>query len=161
VSAFLKTVKFIIFVVGLFLVNYVGGVPTDARNLFITQTIFLAPYLVDFYPLLNIKSKLKWLIVIIWIAGILVFILNILGIVGVIVIEKVDETFMVMVNKQTVSLFSPEIPLKQYLLYIEVVYPLVFVGTITFEYFAALNKKMLEKKRGKKDGKGLTANVPS
>ncbi|MED2653618.1 hypothetical protein P4199_28855 [Bacillus thuringiensis] len=84
----MKTVKVIIFIIGICLINFVGGIPTDARNLFITHTIFLAQYLLEFYEFLSMKSHIKWLIWIIWGAGILAFLLNILGIAGIIIVKN-------------------------------------------------------------------------
>lgn len=160
-SVFLKTVKFIIFVIGICLVNYVGGIPTDARNLFITQTIFLAPYLVEFYTLLKIKSYLKWLIRFIWAAGILAIILNILGVVGVITIVEVDKVFTVMFNEQFFVPFPLKIPVRTFLLLAGIVYSCVFIGTITLDYLIVLNKKLLKKRQGKEGRKELSANVSS
>jgi hypothetical protein len=160
-STFLKTVKCIIFIIGICLVNYVGGVPNDARNLFITQTIFLAPYLVEFYNLLKIKSYLKWLIRLIWAAGILTIIANILGITGVITILKVDEVFKVMFNPTFFVPFQLNLPVNRYLLFAGIVYSSVFMGTITFESLLVLNKKLLKKRKEKESREGLVENVHS
>jgi hypothetical protein len=141
----LKSVKIIIFGIGIFLVNYVGGIPKDAKNLFITQTIFFAPYLVDFHPLIGMKSNLKILARCIWGAGIFVFIANILGITGIITINDSKVIF----DQYYVSPIELDIEVKNYLLFTGIVYSTVFTGTITLGYSIALNKHLLKKKKTK------------
>jgi hypothetical protein len=145
----LKTAKFLIFVLGICLANYVGGIPKDAKNLFITQTIFFAPYIVDFYPLIKLKSNLKILTILIWGAGILAFVTNIIGVVGVITIHE----NMVVFSADYFSPFPLKISVNRYLLLVEIVYSIVFMGTITLDYTSAWNKRLLQKKKEKEKGK--------
>ncbi|UTR09428.1 hypothetical protein MM300_16210 [Evansella sp. LMS18] len=126
----MKSIKLIIFIVGLFLINYIGGVPQDSKNLFITHTVFFAPILVEYYKLLKVKNFLKFFIYPIWIAGIMVITANILGIAGVI---TVTEAYRVIFNPEYFSIFSLNLYVTNYLLVLGIVYAAVFVGRLTFE----------------------------
>lgn len=150
----MKSVKTIIFFVGLFLINYVGGIPQDTRNLFISHAVFFAPYLTDFFPLLKIKSFLKWIIYPIWIAGIIVLALNIIGIAGVLKIESSH----VVVMQGYYSLIKIDIPLNTYLFWSCVVYLTVFMASILFNYVLEYDKK-LSKRKTKKPRKEMVENV--
>ncbi|HDR7981245.1 TPA: hypothetical protein ACOQ39_005598 [Bacillus cereus] len=147
----MKTVKVIIFIIGICLINFVGGIPTDARNLFITHTIFLAPYLVEFYELLSLKSHMKWFIRLIWVAGILALVVNILGITGIIIVKEMKVIF----NPEYYIPLELNLGLRKYLLIQGCVYSVVFVGTITFHFIAVLNQKLLEVEKSKGKGKEM------
>ncbi|EFV79582.1 hypothetical protein HMPREF1013_00181 [Bacillus sp. 2_A_57_CT2] len=141
----MKTVKIIIFVFGIFLASYVGGVPSDTKNLFITQTIFFAPYLVDFYPLIKMKSPLRFLSIFIWAAGISVFVANILGIAGIITIAQSKVIF-----DHSYAIPIPlNLEVNRYLLLAGIVYGTVFVGTLTLGYANAFDKHIIKKKKAK------------
>ncbi|KAA6442374.1 hypothetical protein [Bacillus atrophaeus] len=142
----MKTVKFLIFIIGLFLANYVGGIPQDAKNLFITQTIFFAPYLVDFHPLTKFKSPLRFLSLLIWFAGIILLVANILGITGITTIVDSKVTF----NSDYVFPIPLDVSVEDYLLYGCIVYSAVFVGTLTLNYTIAFDQHMMRKKDKKK-----------
>ncbi|AGN35083.1 MULTISPECIES: hypothetical protein [Bacillus] len=144
----MRSVKSIIFVVGLILANYVGGIPQDARNLFITQTIFFSPYLVDFYPILKklLNRPLKILAGLIWAAGISILLANILGITGIITIIDSKISFV----QDYVSPISLNLKVKTYLLIACVVYTAVFVGSITLNYTIAFDEYLKKKKMNKK-----------
>ncbi|KSU88924.1 hypothetical protein A2U94_07650 [Bacillus sp. VT 712] len=151
----MKTVKFIIFLVGIALVNYVGGIPTDARNLFISHTIFLAPLLVDFYGLLKVQSLLKWFIILIWLAGILTIVSNILGVAGVLTLVEKKVVF----NSQYYMPFDLSVHVHSYLLIVSCVYTFIFMGTITFDNIFALNKKIMKKQKKKTGREEMVTNV--
>ncbi|WP_144473095.1 hypothetical protein [Bacillus pumilus] len=137
--------KVIVFIVGIFLANYVGGIPNDARNLFITQTIFFVPYLIDFYPLVLMKSQLKYLTHVIFSTGIIIFSTNILGIMGVIIIENNRILF----NQDYVTAVQLNIELNNYLLIAGIIYVIVFIGTLMFKVLLKFNSHFEEKKRNK------------
>ncbi|PEW64336.1 hypothetical protein CN448_27395 [Bacillus cereus] len=149
----MKTVKVIIFIIGICLINFVGGIPTDARNLFITHTIFLAQYLLEFYEFLSMKSHIKWLIWIIWGAGILAFLLNILGIAGIIIVKNMK----VILNPEYYMPLKINIGIENFLLLQGCIYSIVFVGTITFQYIALFDQKLLEFEKSK--GKEMADHV--
>ncbi|MCP1164812.1 hypothetical protein NKS31_17745 [Bacillus sp. 1813sda1] len=158
----MKSVKVLIFFLGIGLTNFVGGLPTDARNLFITHTIFFAPYLVDFFPMLNLKSFLKWVVRPIWAAGIFVFAANILGIAGVITVKDSEA---VVFNKSYYAPFDLDWSINNYLLILTLVYVAVFFSSLTFGHAVELDDKLVqkekenEKEKGK--GKGMVEHVPS
>ncbi|NOP79606.1 hypothetical protein HNV23_08920 [Bacillus paranthracis] len=162
----MKTVKALIFLLGICLANFVGGIPTDARNLFITHTIFFAPYLVDFYPMLSLKSFLKWVIRPIWVAGIIVFAANMLGIAGVITVQDSEE---VVFSESYYSPFSLDWSINNYLLILSLVYVTVFVGSLTLGHLVKVDDKLVQKakeKEGEKEkdkgkGKGMVEHVSS
>ncbi|MFK4461885.1 hypothetical protein [Bacillus safensis] len=137
--------KVIVFIVGIFLANYVGGIPNDARNLFITQTIFFVPYLIDFYPLVLMKSQLKYLTHVIFSMGIIIFSTNILGIMGVIIIENNRILF----NQDYVTAVRLNIELNNYLLIAGIIYVIVFIGTLMLKVLLEFNSHFEEKKRNK------------
>lgn len=142
----LKSVKFVIFIIGLFLANYVGGIPQDARNLFITQTIFFASYLVDFYPLTKLKSPLKLLILILWAAGIITAIANILGVLGILTIIDSKITL----NPDYVFPIPLDLKVSTFLLTSGIVYSAVFTGTLTLNYTKVLDQRIMMKKENRK-----------
>lgn len=143
------SVKFLIFAIGIFLANFVGGVPEDSRNLFITHTIFFAPYLVDYYLLTKVKSGLKWIIIIIWGVGIFVFVANILGIVTILTIKE----YNVVINPDYYSPFNVSIPVNIYLLLAGSAYMAIFMGCLCFKYLEDLNERLLAKKELKREEK--------
>ncbi|PAE61149.1 hypothetical protein CHH88_04585 [Bacillus subtilis] len=142
----MRSVKSIIFIIGLFLANYVGGIPQDARNLFITQTIFFAPYLVDFHPLTKLKSPLRFLTLIIWLAGIIIFAANILGIAGILTIIDSKVTF----NPDYVFPIPLDLKVKTYLVNAGIVYGAVFMGTLLLNYTKVYDENIMKKKENKK-----------
>ncbi|WP_407974632.1 hypothetical protein AB6L51_03195 [Bacillus altitudinis] len=144
----MKTVKSIIFLVGVGLANVVVGLPHDAKNLFITHTIFLAPYLVDYYPLLKLeKPGVRWLIRIIWVAGILMLISNILGVTGVFTVVDFNVVF----GQGVISIVKFKIPLDIYILISIAVYASVFGAPLIIKtYHSEYEKHTLEKKMNKK-----------
>lgn len=145
----LKSAKIVIFVIGIFLASYVGGIPKDAKNLFITQTIFFAPYLVDFYPLVKMKSKIKFLAIFLWGAGLFVFMANILGIAGIITISD----FRVVFDKSYALPIPYNLKVSTYLLWAGIVYGTVFMGTLTLGYANALDKHIIKKNKAKQASK--------
>ncbi|MDA2113027.1 hypothetical protein PDN13_28760 [Bacillus cereus] len=162
----LKSVKLLIFCLGIFLANFVGGLPSDARNLFITHTIFFAPYLVDFFPLLKLKNILIWIIIPIWGAGIIVFLANILGIAGVITVK---DSKTVVFSSAYYTPFDLNLSINNYLLTLCIVYAAVFVSSIAFGHLVNQDDKLAqnekeekeEKGKGKGKGKGMVEHVPS
>lgn len=143
----MRTVKILIFIFGIGLTNYIGGIPNDARNLFITHTIFFAPYLVDFYPLTKIRSNIKWIIYLLWGVGILTFAANILGVGAVITIEDSRVIF----NQNYYSPFHLNMSISLYLKLIGYVYAAVFMGGICFKYITDFDKRMVAKRSKKKE----------
>ncbi len=154
----LKSVKVLIFFLGIGLANFVGGLPTDARNLFITHTIFFAPYLVDFFPMLNLKSFLKWVIRPIWVAGIFVFAANMLGIAGVITVKDSEA---IIFNKSYYAPFDLDWSINNYLLILSLVYAAVFFSSLTFSHLVELDDKLVQNGKEKEKGKGMVEHVPS
>ncbi|RAU04223.1 hypothetical protein DEJ55_11105 [Bacillus pumilus] len=143
----MKTVKCIIFFLGAALINFVVGIPHDTKNLFITHTIFLAPYLVDYFPLLKTKSfLLKILIYPIWIAGITIMILNILGIFGVITLVSSRLVFA----QEYVAVIPFDVPFYTYIRVAVIVYAFVFIATLTLRYDLEYDKRVMERKLKKK-----------
>lgn len=142
----MRTVKFVIFILGICLANYVGGIPQDARNLFITQTIFFAPYLLDFSPLLKLNFPIKIVAVLIWAAGIIILMANILGVTGIITIVDSKIIFA----QGYVSPIPLNVKVETYIRIAGIVYGAVFLGSITLDYTFAFNKYIMEKKMKKK-----------
>ncbi|WP_342474694.1 hypothetical protein NST32_05250 [Bacillus sp. FSL L8-0215] len=153
----MKTVKSIIFLVGVCLANVVAGIPYDSKNLFITHTIFLAPYLVDYYPLLKLeKPGVRWLIRIIWVAGILMLISNILGVTGVLTVVDFNVVF----GQGVISIVKFKIPLDIYILISVAVYLSVFGAPLIIKtYHSEYEKHTLEKKMKKKKQQSNTNGV--
>lgn len=153
----LKSVKLIVFVVGIFLINYVGGIPEDSRNLFITHTIFLAPLLIDFFPLLKINNIWKWPIKIFWAAGILALITNILGVVGII---QITDGYNVLFSSGYYSIFNMNMPVNTFLLLLQIVYALIFTGTLTLTHHLSSTKEYQFQKQNN-SGKELQKHAHS
>lgn len=149
----MRTVKSIIFVIGIFLINYVGGMPQDSRNLFITHTIFLAPLLVDCYPLLKIESFVKWIVRIIYVAGILILMANILGVAGIITVDPQSSNFIFSPDYYTI--FELNTNIQTYLLSAGIVYASVFLATLTFSYKLNINLE----RESNKERKGMKKHV--
>ncbi|WP_330948902.1 hypothetical protein [Virgibacillus sp. MG-45] len=148
----MKTVKIIIFFIGIFLINYVGGVPHDARNLFITHTIFVAPYLVDFHRLLSVKTFLKFFIIPVFIAGIIVLMLNILGVAGILIVNHEE---VVTFSSNYIPVFSLEFEVSNYLKMVSIVYAMVFTGTITMMHNLNESYQIEKKQSGKELAKSV------
>ncbi|HJA41354.1 MAG TPA: hypothetical protein H9667_07545 [Firmicutes bacterium] len=127
-----RVAKKIIFVLGLCLLNFVTGIPYDSQNLFISHTIFLIPYLVDLLPLYLIKFEQLWLKCIVsgvfWI-GIIVFVLNMLGVMEVILIT--DAQFVVFSGNFLLN-FGLSVKVQAYLLFLTCIYVLVFAVGMFF-----------------------------
>lgn len=141
----MKYIKGIVFGISIILASYVGGIPTDIRNLFISQTIFFVPYLLDFYPLVLVKSQLKYITTGIFIVGIIVTFMNILGVIGILTIVDNRVTFH---HDYFIAIpFNLEINI--YLLIVGIVYVTIFIGTMAINTMYDMNKHFEDKKRSK------------
>ncbi|MGG1684869.1 hypothetical protein [Pseudalkalibacillus sp. NRS-1564] len=157
----MKSIKVIIFAVGICLANFVGGIPSDSRNLFITHSIFFSPILLEFYPLLEIKSFFKWIVKFIWFAGIIAMIANILGVIGILTIATVDDAqkvYEVTLNSDYSLGYSFGMGINNFLLCIQLVYATVFLGTLTLSHWIKLDNNI---QKGKDAGKGMEKHVHS
>ena len=141
----MKFIKGIVFGISIILASYVGGIPTDIRNLFISQTIFFVPYLLEFYPLVLVKSQLKYITTSIFIVGIIVTFMNILGVIGILTIV---ENKVIFHHDYFIAIpFSLEIDI--YLLIVGIVYVIIFIGTMAINTLYEMNQHFESKKRNK------------
>ncbi|WP_400194632.1 hypothetical protein [Lysinibacillus telephonicus] len=138
----MNTIKVVVFFLGIFLINYVGGMPTDLKNLFITHTIFLVPYLLDFHPYLKIKFDKFVLIIVrvIYTLGIIVLVINIFGIFGIIQVNVEKKEFFL--NGEYWLPFSFGIGYYKYILFASLVYVAVFMGTLGFRHMVTIQESI-------------------
>lgn len=137
----MNTIKIIVFVIGVFLINFVVGFPYDARNIFITHTIFYVPYILEFHRLLIIQFDrlISWVIKIIYAIGIGILIMNTLGILGVITIDA--DSKILYFSESYVLPFSINIAYNNYILTAGIVYAVVFIGSMLFEHLIFLQEE--------------------
>jgi|GEM_PF-4167170 len=136
----MKTIKLVIFLLSLFLINYVGGMPTDLKNLFITHTIFFTPYFLELHQLLRIKFDrfVYFIIRGVYGYGVFTMVCNILGIFGII---KMDvKTKNLQFNEEYWLPFHLEIGYDKYILIATIAYVFAFVSTIMFSHMVGLQK---------------------
>lgn len=149
----MKTIKLVIFLLSLFLINYVGGMPTDLKNLFITHTIFFTPIFLELHQLLCIKfDRLVYYITRgVYTYGILTMVCNILGIFGIIIMDV--ETKKLHLNEEYWLPFPLEIGYDKYILIATIAYVFAFASTIMFSHMIGLQKE------ADADTVGVTSNV--
>lgn len=135
----MNTIKFFVFIFSLVLINYVGGVPTDLKNLFITHTIFFIPYFLDLHQLLNIKfdKVVYWIIRIVYVIGCVALVGNISGIFGLILYDNVNNTFSL--NNDYWLPFSTGIEYDRYILFVTITYVLIYCTNL-FKHMILLEK---------------------
>ncbi|AOH53363.1 hypothetical protein ABE28_003285 [Peribacillus muralis] len=144
----MKSIKCIVLVASLFLINYVGGVPGDLKNLFITHTIFLTPYILELHKFLLVKfdNIVYWIVRIIYGLGCTVLITNILGIFGILTMNA-KKSFVI--NKDYSLPVPFSIGYDRYILIATLIYVAIFMVTILFDHLVYLqvnaNKEESEK----------------
>lgn len=144
--------KCLIFIIGLVLIRYVGGIPEDSNNFFIAQFIFFATFLVDYFKYITIENIIiKTLSIIGFIAGIIVIVLNILGIMGIIIIGEINNVYLLMFNKDYYMGISNISTLYSFMNVTSIVYIYVFFSKLVFE------NRLIENEKNKE--KGVVSNV--
>ncbi|PIC63458.1 hypothetical protein CSV79_11730 [Sporosarcina sp. P13] len=136
----MNTVKVLVFLIGIFLINIVVGFPYDMRNLFITHTIFFVPYILEFHKYLIIKFDkiISWIIRFIYTFGVFILFTNISGILGII---EVDKDLKSITFSDTYALpFSFSIDYYNYILIAGISYSSVFISVVVFEHLIQLQK---------------------
>lgn len=112
--------------------------PRDMKNLFITHTVFLMPYLLDLHKLLVVKFHLliSWLIRGVYWAGIITLIMNMLGVIGGIIVD--EETRKINLSPNYALPFSIDFGYDVYIGLASVIYAAVFMCTLAFEHLIEL-----------------------
>lgn len=124
----------VVFLVGLVLIRYVGGMPTDTNNFFITQFVFFAPFLVDFYKYVKIEKKIiQYFAIAGLVAGIFVLLLNFFGILGIVQIEVHEKSFNLIFNSAYAMGITRIMELSNFLNAGAVAYLYIFIMSIVFE----------------------------
>lgn len=127
--------KIALFFVGLVLIRYVGGMPEDTNNFFITQFVFFAPFLVDFYKLVKVEKKIIQLLALIgFIAGLIVLLLNFFGILGIVQVEMHDDSFNLIFNSAYAMGITRIMELSNFMNIGAVAYMYIFTMSIVFDH---------------------------
>lgn len=136
----LNTIKILVFVIGICLINFVVGFPYDMRNLFITHTIFFTPYILEFHKYLVVQFDILicWIIRFIYSFGFLILGVNILGILGIIEVDKELKT--IGFSNSYVLPLHFNMAYNKYILIAGIAYVLVFIGLLVFEHLIQLQK---------------------
>lgn len=150
---FLTIIRIVIFIIGLILIRYVGGVPTDSRNFFITQFVFFISFLLDYHKFIFIEHKfVKVLIYFGYIAGFFILMLNILGIFGIISIVEDGVNYFLIFNESYQLGNKHLIEMTNFMNVGAIAYLYIFFSMIAFE------QRLYPKKRLKTEG--VVQNVP-
>lgn len=135
----MKVIKLFIFVFSLFLINYVGGIPTDLKNLFIAHFIFLVPLMLELYSHMNVKlNKLQhYTAIFIFASTCIVLVIIFLGIGNIV---KLNGDFLVF-NKEFLLHFPVQITIYSFIRFSTIVYVVSFAYTMLFSHLLELTKQ--------------------
>lgn len=155
--------KIFVFVVALILINYIGGVPHDSKNLFISHLVFFAPILLEYHKLLRIKTTLlKSLIVVIFVAGLLALVTNTLGVLEILIVNKDHQ----IVRNPDYLLIWFDISIIGYTIIAGLTYAAVFGLNLISNAIISLDKRLvkarkeqLKVKQGKEKREELVSDV--
>ena len=120
------------------LINYVGGLPSDLRNLYITHTIFFTPYFLELHSLLSIKFDriVYYIIRGVYVISVIVIMGNIGGIFGLLQLDP--KTQKMHLNDEYLLPISFELMYDKYILVATLVYISVFIATMVFSHMIQL-----------------------
>lgn len=141
----MNSAKFLIFFVGIFITNFVVGVPTDARNLFASHVLFMAPLVVDYHRLLQIRIWIRWIIYGLYIPILFALGVNIIGLFGAFKFAG-EAPYKVQFNKGEFLSWQLNVPLDSLLLALSIVYTVTFAGTVAFQGWIGKKPKIRKPK---------------
>lgn len=132
----MKVIKLMVFFISLFLINYIGGIPTDLKNLFITHLIFLIPMMLELYSHLfvNINKVLHIVTICIFASTVIVCTALILGIFNIIVLN--GESLEL--SKDFINLIPFQVEINPFVLFCTIVYVTTFMYTLLFSHLPTL-----------------------
>lgn len=143
----MKIIKIVLFLVGLVLIRYVGGVPNDSHNFFITHFIFITPFFLDYCKLWTIENKLfKVLLVFGFLAGIPMLLLNVIGIFQIVEISGATGTYNLTFSPEYYMGFNNLMTMPFFLNISGVIYTYIFVCFILLEDLCNTSPKITEAK---------------
>ncbi|TYS14287.1 hypothetical protein FZC78_19225 [Rossellomorea vietnamensis] len=143
----MRSIKIVLFFIGIILMRYVGGVPTDSHNFFITHFVFFTPFLLDYYKLLSVENKLiKFFVILGFAAGIGILLLNIIGIFQIVEITGDVHSYTLTISNEYYMGFDNLMSMPFFLNLSGVVYGYIFFGYIVFEDLINVSPKISEAK---------------
>lgn len=127
----MKTVKWVIFLSGLILINFVVGMPGDMRNYFATHLVFLSPLLFEYHSILSVKTNSfnRFLINLFYVGGLIALAVNISGVFGVFELVNIEGSSSLVFSGDFAHNFI-SLPLNSVILGLTLVYVFLFTGTV-------------------------------